>query len=592
MEKSMKINFVLTLAVSIIFVPFQTARAVVSVANGNYFVGAIDLVHPAPLNGLQIKIQRSYNSRSQYDGLFGYGWGTDYESYLIPQADGAVVIQESGGGDKTRFSPKDFSQEALSKQVDALAKVCIEKKCAPDMAAYKKKLLQNANFRDENTRAFGVFPQLTVGTKLFTTQRGDKQAVIVTKEGYVREFADGKQELFSQKADVTDLGIDPSKRRVLKGVFKVSKYVDPIKGFALYYSYNNKGQLTSITDKKEQTARFSYDAQGKVVEVADANGKKATYKYCVTGGTLYNASAKCGLGDLIEVRTTDPGVFFKYQYDNVHNLTRLEFANGKADVTTFWPGNQGGGVKSFTSQDGVLTEYSYWKDPKAPDEHFRTDIKTTYLSKRTSETSYEYTDKTRADGSRYRYRMVSTVDKEVTDTIYNECCGQPIQIKTASGETKFEYYPGSGLPKEKNTPSEISQWEYHPKFHGKITKVTVIQKETKNAKSSQFTYDEKTGLLKMAKTSDGRGVALAYDPAGRIKAMVDQDKRQITFKYGSDNKPSEISQDGVGSMQVTYGKDGQIHDVKSKGGRQISMSVAAAFQNLLEIIRPAGVQPL
>jgi hypothetical protein len=32
--------------------------------------------------------------------------------------------------------------------------------------------------------------------------------------------------------------------------------------------------------------------------------------------------------------------------------------------------------------------------------------------------------------------------------------------------------------------------------------------------------------------------------------------------------------------------------VKSKGGRQIAVSVAAAFQNLLEIIKPAGIQPI
>jgi hypothetical protein len=74
--------------------------------------------------------------------------------------------------------------------------------------------------------------------------------------------------------------------------------------------------------------------------------------------------------------------------------------------------------------------------------------------------------------------------------------------------------------------------------------------------------------------------------------MVDQDKRKITFKYSSNSKPSEIIQDGVGSIEVTYDKAGQIRDVKSKGGRQIAISVAAAFQNLLEIIKPAGIQPI
>jgi YD repeat-containing protein len=120
----------------------------------------------------------------------------------------------------------------------------------------------------------------------------------------------------------------------------------------------------------------------------------------------------------------------------------------------------------------------------------------------------------------------------------------------------------------------------------------VTDKTAKTAKSSEFEYDNDKGQLVKARTSDGKGILIFYDNAGRIASMVDQDKRKITFKYSSNSKPSEIIQDGVGSIEVTYDKAGQIRDVKSKGGRQIAISVAAAFQNLLEIIKPAGIQPI
>ena len=71
--------------------------------------------------------------------------------------------------------------------------------------------------------------------------------------------------------------------------------------------------------------------------------------------------------------------------------------------------------------------------------------------------------------------------------------------------------------------------------------------------------------------------------------MIDQDKRKITFKYGSNSKPTEIIQDGVGSIQVFYDKAGQIKKVDSKGGKQIAIAVAASFQNLLEIIKEEKV---
>ena len=117
-------------------------------------------------------------------------------------------------------------------------------------------------------------------------------------------------------------------------------------------------------------------------------------------------------------------------------------------------------------------------------------------------------------------------------------------------------------------------------------------KLTKTLKSSEFTYDDNNGQLVKARTSDGKGIALYYDAQGRIATMVDQDKRKITFKYSSNSKPTEIQQDGIGAIQVVYDGSGNIKDVKSKGGRQIAVSVAAAFQNLLDIIKPAGIQPI
>lgn len=610
----------LVLALPLLFSAHE-ASALVAIGNGNYFIGFTDLEHDAPMNTFQLKVQRTYNSRSQFDGVFGYGWGSDYEAFLLPSADGSVVIQESGGGDKTRFSPEKFSKSDLESYVVKLLDVYAkkEKVAASKIKELKDKLIADANARDEMSRTLGVFPELPIGTKLFSTQRGDKQSVTVIKGGYVREYSDGKQELFNTKVDVSDQGIDPARRRVLKGVLKVSRLVDPVRKAQVFYDYDAKGMLNVISDKKSQTVRIRYNESGKVLEVVDSKGNKANYEYCDTGGTAYNSAKKCGKGDLVRSKDTSGGIY-TYRYDSLHNLISIGYPkNGKPDQEfedmVYWPvSSEGlGGVKSVQKfsvspggektklmkhstgamvEPGLLVEYKYWQDPKDKEGHYKTEVKTTYSSGRASETSYEYNEKKRADGSKYRYRLLSVVDGEKTETIYNECCGQPLQIVNASGTTKFEYYPGSGLPKEKDSPAENVQWQYHPKFHGKITKVTVSDKASKSQKSSEFQYDDKNGQLVRAKTSDGKGIALLYDGQGRIAKMIDQDKRQIVFKYSTMSKPAEIVQDGVGSIQVSYDKSGNIKDVKSKGGRQIAISVAAAFQNLLEIIKPAGIQPI
>lgn len=577
-----------------------SALALVAVGNGNYFTGFTDLEHDAPINTFQLKVQRTYNSRSQFDGLFGFGWGSDFEAFLLPSADGSVVIQESGGGEKTRFSPKEFSKADLTKQVDRLVAAYMEKEKGTGIKAseLREKLLNDANERDEKSRDLGIFPELPVGTVLYSSQRGDKQTVKVEKIGFVREFGDGKRELFNQKVDVADQGVDPAKRRVLKGVFKLGRVADPLRKVQIFYEYNKKGQLETVTDKGTQLLRFRYNDLGKVTEVSDKKGSKATYEYCAASGVAYDSAKKCNRGDLVRSKDTAGGIY-SYQYDSLHNLIRIgNPKNGKPDQEfeeiTYWGATSEGqgGVKSVKQVSGVLVEYSYWQDPKDKDGHFKTTVNTVYTSGRSSKTSYEYFYKKRADGSQYKYRLISLVDDEKTETIYNECCGQPLQVVTEGGTTKFEYYPGNGLPKEKDTPAENVQWTYHPKFHGKITKVVINDKQAKSTRSSEFTYDDKVGQLVKARTSDGKGIALIYDNAGRIASMVDQDKRKITFKYMNNTKPTEIVQEGVGSIQVTYDKTGQIKDVKSKGGRQIAISVAAAFQNLLEIIKPAGIQPI
>ncbi|MCO5143544.1 MAG: RHS repeat protein [Oligoflexia bacterium] len=577
------------------------ANALVALGNGNYFVGFTDLEHDSAMNTFQLKIQRTYNSRSQYDGIFGYGWGSDFEGFLIPSADGSVVIQESGGGDTTRFSPKDFSKAQLSAQIDKLLAENSKKNkiTASATAELKNKLLVDANARDELSRDLGIFPDLPVGTKLYSTQRGDTQVVTVIKGGYVREYGDGKQELFDKKLNVVDQGVDSSRGRVLKGVYKVSRLVDPIRKVQVFYDYDKNGRVSLVTDKKAQKIRFSYDGSGKVSQVIDAKGTKAFFKYCESGGSLYNAAKKCGRGDLIWSKDTS-GSEYSYQYDSLHNLTRIGYPkNGKPnqefEEVSYWPSNSAGsgGVKTVKNPNGVQIDYAYWKNEKDKDGHYKTTVTNTYSSGKKSETSYEYFEKRRADGSKYRYKLISVVDGEKTETIYNECCGQPLSIVTGGATTRFEYYAGSGLPWKKDSPEEHIEWQYHTKFKGKITKVVVNDKQAKNVKTSQFFYEDKSGQLTKAITSDGKGIVLQYDSQGRIFEMFDQDKKKITFKYsGGATKPSEIIQDGVGAIQISFDKGGNISGVKSQGGRQIAVSVAAAFQNLLEIIKPAGIQPI
>ncbi len=568
-------------------------QALVAITNGNYFTGFVDLNHPNAGPGFQLKLERTYNSRSQYNGFFGYGWGTEFESFLVPAADGSVVIQESGGGEKTRFTPKGFSKTDLDKFIAELIKAKQKKQGGGFRAdVYSAKLRKDADFRDEEGRTLGVMPTLPEGTKLFTSQRGDKQTVTVVKDGFVREFGTGKVVYFTKRADVKDFGVDVSRQRVLKGVYKITKFVDKVQGINLIFKYNDSGKLSEITDGGKQSLRFVMNAAGKVIQSQDRLGRKSTYKYCKSA--RFNATQKCSGGDLVYSKD-GAGNEFVYEYDNVHNLTKISYSDGTSEEISYYPPTPPGegGAKEVKLRRGVKMKYTYWSDPKDKRMHFKTSVETTYRSGRKTNASYEYWRKRRADGSVYKQKMATVINGDKTETVYNECCGQPLEVKKANGVTKYGYYEESGLPKFKDSPSEKVAWRYSKKFHGKVTQVMLLDKAKGQTKpmTTDYQYDGK-GNLQKAKTSDGRGVALLYDSDGRIKTMVDQEKRKITFTYNNFSKPIEISQQGVGAITVIYDGKGNIKEVKSKGGRQIALSVTAAFQNLLEIIKPAGVQPI
>ena len=86
------------------FLPFSLWGGV-NLKNGNFYVSYTDIVVPG--GGKNLKITRTYNSKSAKKGWFGYGWGSNFETSLRVSADGSVVIREYGSGAVTRFTPKE-----------------------------------------------------------------------------------------------------------------------------------------------------------------------------------------------------------------------------------------------------------------------------------------------------------------------------------------------------------------------------------------------------------------------------------------------------------------------------------------------------
>lgn len=535
------------------------AHANVSTKNGNFYLPFKDVVTSG---GLEMGLERTFNSKSSHNGWFGFGWSSEYETFVVAAVDGSIVVHENGGGAVNRFvPPSGVTATDVNQAVEAvMAARAQDGGNQGDLAKYRERLRSDARYRNDEWERFWrrnlvQSRNVAPGTQ-FRSIKYSFQILTRTATGYTRVYDNGRVETFNNRGQLTRIAD------------KNQNYVN--------FNYDRQSRLTSVEDNFHRRFRFTFNERGRMTALQVEGGRKATYAY---DGDM-----------LIKSTDVDKNTYtYRYSTDGRYNLVEVGYADKTNMRLAYHPQAQGEGIKSVRDRDGTITEYDYSGDPV---NGLNYSTKVTVKSsdgKVLSTNKYEYFDKTKADGERYTYRMVADVDGEKTETVYNECCGLPLKIITGNQETSFEYDQFGHVTK-KSTPTEVAELQYHPKV-GKITKVMRYSRSDASAKSQEwanYDYDER-GNLVSAKSSSGDAVKLIYDSNGRIKAMVDQKKQRLEFTYNEQSQPITIADPALGRINVAYGPTGEIKNVTSTGGRQIASQVSNSFYKLVNLLRPAGI---
>ena len=524
----------------------------VNLKNGNFYISYTDIVVPG--TGKSLEMTRTYNSKSTEIGWFGFGWGNVFETKLIKSPDGCVVVHEHGAGGKTRFCPKNpiDPKKAAQKIVDVMRKKStLSEKTVKNLM---DRLVNNAELRHVYARKYGVKSNIAKGSTLYSNERGI-QEVKVTAKGFVRKSNDGNEETFNEKGQLVSIKD--------KNNYKIN----------FIYKQN---QLYSIKDNSPKQIYFTWYSNGKVKELWSAKDKIASFKYN---------------GDDLVYSKDVGGNEYAYEYDANHNLKKIVYnpnrkKTEKEDAMVMDYEPKTFFISKITDRNGDTTEYKYGANKKNPKDHYWTEVTKAGFNNKKVTNRYEYEIKTRPDGSRYTYRIETKINGIKTETIYSECCGLPIKIARGKVVTNFKYNDKGLLTEKSSTRGDFVKIQYDKK-HNKISRV-----ENRNG-ITQFSYDKK-GNLKEAQNSTGKKVKLIYNRKGKIQKMVDRDTktkktRVLAFTYNSLGKPVEISMQNVGKIQVAYDNYGEIKKVESKQGHKMALQVTQAFQNLLAIVKPAGV---
>lgn len=542
-----------------------SAQAVVNMKNANYSETWTDIVVPG--SGFELRIARTYNSRSLFNGIFGFGWCSDYETKIDVLSDGQLRLTECGGGLETNYSLKNFAGASVEKAVQKIVEVYKQKNPSVSKAELdelKSQIEKSQYARERKADELGIENKAVAG-QVYRANGVEDETIKFENGQYVRNLANGT-----------------------------------------FQKFDAKGHLVSMSNRNSDSLKIDY-AGDKISKVIDNNGRQLNFSYVgdriakITGPNGLEATYKHTGEDLVEAKNQWKNVY-KFSYDKLHNLVRADYPDNTYKALTY--NEDRDWVTSFRNRKGCVEKYTYDVKKLATDDYHTSSVKKECDGKVTNNSTYEFfykTDpKTKAT---YLQRVRSKVNGAKSEYVYHPVHGKPILTSEGGVATEYSYFDDGNM-KSKKIPTAEFNYEYKnacnkvsdvtTKYFGVRTPATPTQTDPKvellRTVKTQFSYDKRCNL-QVAQNTDGQIAKLFYDLKGRIVKIEDQSKKIVNIEYEPRfGKPSLVARPGLGSMKVIYKSDGSIEKVESKDGPRVVAQVSNVFNNLLEVIGPATAQ--
>ncbi|WP_155931169.1 DUF6531 domain-containing protein [Methylomonas sp. 11b] len=327
----------------ILDISFFSSKAIggVNDKNGNFYITYTDFY----INDL-LEVSRTYNSKSVTVGLFGFGWGSSFETRLFVDPSGLPVIYQNGQGAVSYFKPiksDEKYEKQLNYSLEKMQKLLVDEKLDnnKDNNVLKnahediKEKLKDAEFRtsewDRLVRQNKVKPiDVALGTE-FTytcTCNFKAQHLIRTIDGY-RYTSEGKTDIFDNEGRLVSLADnsgkalnierDQSDNGRIRGIHLdsdsiyffyndqgfIDRLFNPKSGKITIYSYRDKNlilsndlganiyqylydarhNMTQIVYIDQSKMSIGYDKNSLATEVIDRDGTKTSYYYGTMNGS-------------------------------------------------------------------------------------------------------------------------------------------------------------------------------------------------------------------------------------------------------------------------------------------------------------------
>lgn len=537
---------------------YSQAHALVDMNNAGYSNTWTDLEVPG--TGYDMRVLRAYKSRTIYNGLFGFGWCSEFETRLETTPEGNIKISECGDGQEIVYSTRELTKKDTDGSIkQIISKMRADKKFSSNTAEYWKniesQLYDDAELRSQYAKQFGIQVSVKEGIK-YSANAKEVENVVFAKGVYTRTLPDGFMQRFDPNGRLTHM-YDKN-------------------GNYLKFDYQ-KDLLTEISDNNSRKLTFKYWPNKKVQRITGPNGLMTEYKYNQQDDLIWNRNAWAK-------KESD---IYTYEYNEFHNLTKASWPDKtsiaiKYDNVKDW-------VVSFADRDKCVESYKYEFSTTNPKFNYWSTATKVCGKQTMANNRYEFWHKQLPSGQVVLSRLLTNVNGSIRDITYHDTFGKPVTIKINSDRVDFDYF-ADGLIKTKSTATTKLEYTYD----SSIKRVASVKTGYINEKgkvttfrTTAFKYDGKGNLI-YAENSDGQKVNMSYDTKGRIQSITDQAKKVVKIDYEERfGKPQVVTRPGLGSIKVSYKPNGDIAKVDSADGPAVASQVASTFNNLLDVISPA-----
>jgi RHS repeat-associated protein len=487
----------------------------INVTNGNMYIQQTDYRLPGSGEGLEVT--RTYNSKKQAAGLFGYGWSSIFDESITTYGTTLLRLNLPDGRSVYLTRPSSSSTTYTPRQ-------------PPDFYGQIVKNVDNTytlSFKDGRVHQFNASGKLVS----FADQNGNTISLTYNGSG--------------NPATITDAS-----------------------GRTITLTYDSYTKIATMSDSTGTIATYTHAYLGRLTSVIYADGSKFVFTDVFSGNNVYLTTVKDALNNVLESHTYDSqgrtltsevaGNGTERYVLSYVSATETDVTDALNHVTRYFF-DKSKGRNVVTRVEGSCScgsaQIQTWVYDNQLNVISRTDA-LTHTTNYTYDTSGNMLTETDATGT-------------VTYT-YNPLGEVLTRTDQMSGVTTNTYNAQGNLLTTTDALNNTTSFTYDA--HGQLLTVTDARNNT-----TTFTYDTSGNLTRRTDALNNQ-TNIAYDARGRVTSVTNALSQTANYEYDLAGRLKKIIYPDANFVLFTYDLAGRRTKIKDPRGYETTFAYDAAYR--------------